>query len=343
MQPNDTAATLSADAPQHLVALDTRVAQLMQRTFAPSTAQQIRKEAFYFIRFCALHGLSHMTFARDELTFMRYVAWLSHTCTHDTVSNYLHGIRVLYQQRGLGHPFTDMPFLAMLRRGLRRLKGGAVRKKRPITPAMLRAWRLLMNAADPAHKALWACMLVAFFGFFRKSTVAPAGGGLADPDLHLRRMDITIDREQYCLKIRVPKSKTNPYREREDIIYIAGQHGSPLDPVAAYADMVASAPAAPEAAAFGHSNNGRYVPLTHPLLVANTKQYAAAIGIDPREVSGHSYRRGGATFAFQAGVPDNLIQLQGLWASLAYRGYIDLPVPTRLHASSCMLAHAARV
>lgn len=328
-----------AVGPAHALAhLDGTIAATMQAAFAPSSAAQIKKEAFYFVRFCALYGLSHLIFARDELTFMRYIAFLSQTCNHDTISNYLHGIRVLYQQQGLGHPFTDMPFLAMLRRGVRRLRGAPPKKKMPVTPSMLRRWQLLLDAASPAHDALFACMLVAFFGFFRKSTVAPAGSCLADPDLHLRRRDITIDPRRYCLVIRVPKSKTNPYRERVDEIYIAGLAGCPLDPVAAYQRMVTGSPAPPEAPAFGFNTIEGYKPITHPYLVKSTKQYAAAIGLDPAEVSGHSYRRGGATFAFAAGVPDALIQQQGLWASLCYRGYIDTPIEARLMASTMMLA-----
>ncbi len=323
--------------------LDSRIAGIMQHTFAPSTTAQVKKEAFYYFRFCALFGLTRLALAKDELTFMRYVAWLSHTCTCDTISNYLHGVRVLYQQRGLGHPFVDMPFLAMLRRGLRRLKGAAPAKKRPITPAMLRQWRFLMDPANALHTGLWACMLTAFFGFFRKSSVAVATGSLADPELHLRRRDITVDNQRYCLVIKVPKSKTNPYREREDTIYIAGREGSALDPVAAYVAMLAASPAQPDAPAFGHMTAGRYTPVTHALLVNSTKQYAATLGINPTTVSGHSYRRGGATFAFAAGVPDPLIQWQGLWASLCYRGYIDAPVEARLLTSTMMLNSIARM
>lgn len=331
-----------AGAPAGLVELDTAIASIMQGAFAPSTTLQIKKEAFYFFRFCALFGLTHRALAKDQLTFMRYVAWLSRTCSPDTISNYLHGVRVLYEQRGLGHPFTDMPFLAMLRRGLRRQQGTPPKKKRPITPAMLQQWRLLMDPSNSMHTALFACMLVAFFGFFRKSTVAVATSSLADPELYLRRQDITVDRQRYCLVIRVPKSKTNPYKERVDHIYIAGLQGNPLDPVAAYQRLLDANPAPPGAPAFGHGPTGAYTPITHRFLVKNTKQYAAALGIDPAEVSGHSYRRGGATFAFAAGVPDPLIQLQGLWASLCYRGYIDMPVEARLLTSTLMLHRVAR-
>ena len=39
---------------------------------------------------------------------------------------------------------------------------------------------------------------------------------------------------------------------------------------------------------------------------------------------GHSFRRGGTTWAFKVGVPGELIQIFGDWSSDAYKGYLDL-------------------
>ena len=41
-------------------------------------------------------------------------------------------------------------------------------------------------------------------------------------------------------------------------------------------------------------------------------------------MSGHSFCRGGASFAFQEGVPDILNQRQGDWESACYSEYIAL-------------------
>ncbi|KAL4458597.1 hypothetical protein ABPG75_013462 [Micractinium tetrahymenae] len=158
-----------------------------------------------------------------------------------------------------------------------------------------------------------------------------------------RRQHISVDEDRYCLVILVPKSKTNPFRERRDHIYVAGGRGSPLDPVAAYKRMLQLSPTPPSAPAFGWMRNGQFVAVSHAFFVRSTKQYAAAIGMDPSQVSGHSYRRGGATFAFTAGAPDQLIQQQGIWASLCYRVYIDLPLEALLLTSQLMLARIARM
>ena len=44
----------------------------------------------------------------------------------------------------------------------------------------------------------------------------------------------------------------------------------------------------------------------------------AALGLDPRAYSPHSFRRGGATFAFECNVPAEHIKFQGDWSSDAY-------------------------
>ena len=45
------------------------------------------------------------------------------------------------------------------------------------------------------------------------------------------------------------------------------------------------------------------------------KSLAAAINLDPFQVSGHSFRSGGATLTFQAQVPAELIKRLGDWQS----------------------------
>ena len=60
--------------------------------------------------------------------------------------------------------------------------------------------------------------------------------------------------------------------------------------------------------AFSFRIGDKLYPLQHDLLVSSAKAMGELVGVDPTQMAGHSFRRGGATFAFQAGVPDILIQ-----------------------------------
>ena len=57
----------------------------------------------------------------------------------------------------------------------------------------------------------------------------------------------------------------------------------------------------------------------HNNFVGAFKKLVMAAGLDWTKYSGHSFRRGGATFAFNLGVNPELIQYLGDWASDAYK------------------------
>ena len=64
--------------------------------------------------------------------------------------------------------------------------------------------------------------------------------------------------------------------------------------------------------------------LTHVTFVESFRRLLKRVGVDPVGYSGHSFRRGGASCAFQAGVPGELVQLHGDWRSDAYLRYLTV-------------------
>ena len=51
-----------------------------------------------------------------------------------------------------------------------------------------------------------------------------------------------------------------------------------------------------------------------------------SIGLDPFEYGGHSFRCGGASLAYQAGLPVEAIKLLGDWKSDAVLLYLTVPL-----------------
>ena len=80
------------------------------------------------------------------------------------------------------------------------------------------------------------------------------------------------------------------------------------------------------------------VSLTAPLFVALTKRLADAVGLPAKDISGHSFRRGGATCAFRAGMPGEMMKFIGDWKSMCYLAYIEMSLMQRLEATRRMLA-----
>ena len=70
--------------------------------------------------------------------------------------------------------------------------------------------------------------------------------------------------------------------------------------------------------------------MTHTIFHNSIKLLISKIGLRPSNFSPHSFRRGGATFAFQAGVPEHPIQQHGDWRSEAYRRYLNEIIGAKL-------------
>ncbi|VDI08022.1 Hypothetical predicted protein [Mytilus galloprovincialis] len=84
-----------------------------------------------------------------------------------------------------------------------------------------------------------------------------------------------------------------------------------LCPVTAYNRMCRMIPAPEESPAFVIKRNASLKSVTYKQFQSKLKRIISFTGRDPRLYSTHSFRRGVASFAFQARVPSELIQLHG--------------------------------
>lgn len=87
------------------------------------------------------------------------------------------------------------------------------------------------------------------------------------------------------------------------------------------------------------STSNQLTCITAKSLNDGIKNLVSLISLDPLEFSGHSLRRGGATFAFKCGTPAELIKLQGDWRSDAYMLYLSLPLADRLLLTQILAGH----
>jgi integrase len=90
------------------------------------------------------------------------------------------------------------------------------------------------------------------------------------------------------------------------------------------------------------SDSVRRKPLTHSKFVNRIKQLLEAIGVNEKFYSGHSFRRGGATWAHSIGISDALIMLMGDWHSNAYQLYIQVTDGAKKLATSTMISAVTR-
>lgn len=266
-----------------------------------------------------------------------YASYLAcKTLSFQYILNHLNAVRLLHRYNGFPADALDSFEVTLTKRGLKRLLGTGSRQKHPITPSILHLLRQHLNLDIPSHAAVWALFCTTFFSFLRKSNLTVASGGSFDPSRHLARRDIKFTTSGAVLRIRW--TKTRQHKEGLLLIPLPRIPGSALCPVSALLHYFTIVPASSSAPLFCLPSPSGVRPLTFSIFSASLKHLISAIGLDPQHFSPHSFRRGGATFAFQSGVPEHLIKLHGDWRSDAFRAYLTLPLTTRSHVADIMAA-----
>lgn len=257
-----------------------------------------------------------------------------------TVSSYqylqilLHDVRLLHQFFDVSFDALDSFRVTCVLRGLKRVLGTGQHKKLPITPAILTKLYQFMDFSIPAHATLWAMFLIAFFTFLRKSNLTLKSVACFNPDTDLTRADIIV-RDNFLI-LQIKKSKTVQFNEHVHLLPVVCIPNSVLCPVSAYHHMLDLVPATSSSPAFVYPTKKGLMPVTHSFFVTSLRKFLGLAGLQPDLYSGHSFRRGGCTFAFQSGVSSDLIKLHGHWSSDAYQQYLQLPLSTLFQTTMSM-------
>jgi len=73
--------------------------------------------------------------------------------------------------------------------------------------------------------------------------------------------------------------------------------------------------------------------LSYHHFICHLKSVLAKLGLDSAKYAGHSFRRGGASFALACNIPPDLIKLQGDWHSDCYQRYLEPDLATKFQVA----------
>ena len=269
----------------------------------------------------------------------RYIAFLSQRLAYkyNSVKLYINVVRIMHLEAGHANPFSNSWIVDTLLRGTKRVLGAAQKQKLPITPQILLSLFPLIDFSSSFDVTFWAACLVAFFSFFRRSNLLVKSLSSFDPHPHLCRRDASFSSEGVTLEDRW--SKTIQYRERVLYVPLPRIPNSPLcssqalllslrlpnSPLCSSQALLLSlrlSISPIDGPLFTFSGPRGWVPLSGNLFNQKLLQLLARLNLDPSLYSGHSFRRGGASFALECGLPTEVIQAQGDWASNAYQLYV---------------------
>ena len=320
---------------QFLNSLDSAVLKLRSQVFAPSTKATYRSQKRAFLQFCKLAGLSPVPLSQDNAG--RYIAYLSQRLSYGSIKSYINVVRIMHLEAGYVSPFSNTWVIDSLLKGAKRVLGAATRQKLPITPAILFSIFSLLNLSSSLDITFWAACLVAFFSFFRKSNLFITSLPNFNPSLHLCRKDASFSADGVVLAVRW--SKTIQYRQRVLSVPLPRISSSPLCPSFALLSALRLSPSPADGPLFTFSSAQGWAALSANMFSAKLHALLARLGFPPSAYSGHSFRRGGASFALECGLPTELIKVQGDWASNAYELYTCPSLPMRKSLAATLGKH----
>ena len=269
-----------------------------------------------YAAFCDLLGyephLQQGGISNPELEL--YITWMARTLKPQTISQYLSsGIRHLSEAAGIRWvPPSQRYSTDLLMRGVKRLKGTAqVNRKHAVTLPLLRQMATLLDLDnDPNDQIVWTVCVLLFFTFLRKGHAMVNSRKEEGPSVILREDLKVISSDRFVLTVK--HTKTIQFQQRT-LRYLMtrldpGDVCCPTTQLAIY--MCATPGLQPDEPLFQarevHEPTGTvfYRPLRYDTFLAKFKSLIRALGLDPDAYAGHSFRRGGATFARDAGLGD---------------------------------------
>ena len=136
--------------------------------------------------------------------------------------------------------------------------------------------------------------------------------------------------------ILVKWSKTLQARDKITRIHIPVLPDSRLCPVTALKQMLASVPGSQNDPLFSICRQGCWLPLTDSIVRKHLTCIIRMLGWEHKHITFHTFRKSGASWAFQHGVPIEAIKKQGTWKSDCVWRYIH--TTTKSHSDPLLQA-----
>lgn len=278
--------------------------------------------------------MGYMAVPASSNTLCRFAAFLAQRLKFGSIKQYMNIIRLLHAEWGLPNPAHNNIPLDYTLKGIKRCHGDFITRKQPITLNLLRKILTKLDLTLSFDATVWAVSLCMFFGLLRKSNIIP---DTFDPVKHLRRCDVQFFSWGVSLKLRW--SKTNQFKDRSFDVPLVRKSGESLCPVQAVFNSFCSCPDAPsDGPAFVYLQDGKIFPMVGRRFLERIHSCLTQAGVDPSQISNHSWRRGGATFLYETGASSEAIKLAGDWRSNCYMRYIDNSFKCRKDIANSMMS-----
>ena len=291
----------------------------LNATYRPFTLANLQSYFKVFLSYCAFYQFDHSAFTVSQLLgFIETLACSN--MKYSNIVNHISGIKTIFIQNHYNSDiFSTFEVKSMLR---------ACAKTLPYTPTVKGIFtvetitEIIIKTQGLDNPRLYkALFLLAFFSFLRISNLLPASAASFNALRQLCRGDIIFHSKGAIVLVKRTKTIQNP----TDCIKIPLPliEGSILCPVAALQQFIKYNPACPNDPLFiiKHHQASNII-ITQNRARSVLESILKQLGL-PKSYNGfHTFRRSGATLAYQLGVPIPSIQNHGTWISDTVWRYI---------------------
>ena len=310
---------------------DLRIQNRITQSFkyTKGSAANILSGVRQYLYFTLYHGLTPFPTTVDTLVcFMEFMARSS---GHPHLKHLLTSVKFVHEALDLKFPVNSFQ-LDITMQGLKRRLARVPFQVLPMTPQILKKMFSHLDMSVTRDRALWCSFLISFYGLLRKSNAVPKSATY-DVNKVLVRRNLKVDTANNLVYIYLGYGKTNNFCTRDVLIPVPGNSDPALDPVRHMRALFSTVRADANTPAFSYSPD-KFV--TYSMFTSRLKALLKKAGIDASLYSGHSFRRGAATFLHQCGGTALMIQASGDWSSQCFTRYLYMTESERLHSQLLM-------
>ena len=312
---------------QHLVA---GAESTMSQYFAKASRQNVLSHLRQLSIFCIAFNESFLPVQNDAL--LGFIELMSRTCGFEHIQHVLSSIKFLHEFTGHPYPGDTFNFKVLLR-GLKRKLAKSPKQALPITPEMLILMYQHIDIKKPVELAHWTSFLFALRLLYRKSSIAPKSFQSFDVETGLSRQKALLFNG--VVLVYQNFSKTNQFMASTRVTPLVPGNIVALDPVFHYQKLVSENVVPSTCPAFTYVDNGVKC-VTHKSFTDFLKVLLSKIGLNPKDWSGHSFRRGGASLLYRLGIDPLTIQACGDWSTDTFLRYIEVNIDRLWSAQHAM-------
>ena len=291
--------------------------------YRPGTRRNFITYHRVFIQFCLKLGIPVEDPTVDDLS--AFAEWLVQAqLAPATIRNYLSAIKTLYLSWNTSEvveAFNSYSWALTLKAITLSVRPPSDNRS-AITFPHLEALVL----ACQRDRALWplrVALVFGYLGYLRVSNLAPESVADFDQNRHTTWQDVFHSKEGVLLAIKW--SKTRQAAAFKAPVPLPALGLSSVCPVATwqgYVEELSLVPRTPQSPLLLSTMGPPGRIITIPILRALLRRAAHLAGLTHCHYTPHSWRRGGASFSFLAGVPLEHIKFHGTWTSDAINDYL---------------------